>query len=117
MMVLTVTVFEILCGVCAVILCHLAARGTLRRNRIAGIRVPSTLASDPAWCAGHRAGRSAAVVLTGMTVAAAVVLGAAGGFDLDQGVDMTVAIFLVIIWGLVYGSALPVIANRAAKRV
>ena len=31
------------------------ARGTLRRNHLFGIRIPSLLASDEAWTAGHRA--------------------------------------------------------------
>lgn len=117
MLVLIVTVVEVLCGAFTLILCHLAARGTLRRNQIAGIRIPSTLASDAAWREGHRAGRSAAVVITGMTVVAAVAIGAAGGFNLDQGLDLTVAIFWVIIWSLVYGVGISVVAGRAAKRV
>ncbi len=32
-----------------------AARGRLRRNQFVGIRAPSTMRSDRAWIAGHRA--------------------------------------------------------------
>lgn len=34
-----------------------AAEGSLGRNGIAGIRIPSTLESEEAWLAGHRAAR------------------------------------------------------------
>lgn len=34
-----------------------AASGRLRRNGWSGIRLPSTLASEEAWAAAHRAGR------------------------------------------------------------
>ena len=32
-----------------------AAKGRLRRNQLVGIRTPSTMRSDHAWIAGHRA--------------------------------------------------------------
>jgi hypothetical protein len=32
-----------------------AAKGRLRRNQFVGIRTPSTMRSDQAWIAGHRA--------------------------------------------------------------
>lgn len=35
---------------------HLSADDRLRRNRLAGIRTPTTLASDDAWYAAQRAG-------------------------------------------------------------
>jgi len=34
-----------------------AARGRLGVNQLAGIRIPSVMASDAAWVAGHRAAR------------------------------------------------------------
>ena len=34
-----------------------AANGRLQRNQWAGIRTPSTMRSDQAWVAGHRAAR------------------------------------------------------------
>lgn len=32
-----------------------AASGRLKRNHVAGIRIPATMASDEAWVAGHKA--------------------------------------------------------------
>ncbi|ASR39544.1 hypothetical protein BAY61_22050 [Prauserella marina] len=40
-------------GVLLVWLARAAASGRLRRNAFAGIRMPSTLASDEAWLAAH----------------------------------------------------------------
>jgi uncharacterized membrane protein len=37
------------------VLAKRAADGRLRRNGLIGIRIPSTLSSDTAWRAGHRA--------------------------------------------------------------
>jgi hypothetical protein len=53
---------------------RLSATGRLPRNLFAGIRIPSTLRSDEAWDAGHRAAASALTVAGfGPVVAAAVV--------------------------------------------
>ncbi|WP_345801676.1 SdpI family protein [Microbacterium sp. AZCO] len=38
-----------------------AASGRLRRNQVAGIRIPSTMASDEAWLAAHVRARRATV--------------------------------------------------------
>ncbi|WP_402373784.1 SdpI family protein [Isoptericola rhizosphaerae] len=40
-------------GVLLVWSAHAAASGRLKRNQLAGIRVPSTMASDEAWLAAH----------------------------------------------------------------
>ncbi len=46
-------------GVTLITLGLMAATGRLPRNLFAGIRIPSTLRSDEAWRAGHRAAASA----------------------------------------------------------
>ena len=51
-----------LAGVIVMGLGRLAATGRLPRNLVAGIRIPSTLRSDEAWDAGHRAAASALTV-------------------------------------------------------
>lgn len=40
-------------GVLLVWMANAAASGRLKRNQVAGIRIPSTLASDEAWLAAH----------------------------------------------------------------
>ena len=78
-------------GVLLVWLARAAASGRLKRNHLAGIRIPSTMASDEAWLAAHvRAKRPTkyagyAAIATGLFVllpvpdaglAAAVIAGA-----------------------------------------
>lgn len=41
-------------GVALVWMAHATASGRLGRNQFAGIRIPSTMASDEAWLAAHR---------------------------------------------------------------
>lgn len=45
-------------GVLLLFLARAGADGRLRRNMFVGIRIPSTMASDAAWRAGHRAGEA-----------------------------------------------------------
>ena len=42
-------------GLVFLVLGWLSLTGRLRRNALAGVRIPSTMASDEAWAAGHRA--------------------------------------------------------------
>lgn len=62
-------------GVVSIGLGRMAAAGRLPRNILAGIRIPSTMRSDEAWRAGHRAASSALTVAgLGPVVAAGVVV-------------------------------------------
>jgi len=50
-----------------------AADGRLRRNNLAGVRLPSTLASDEAWLAGHRRAKRPTRIAAVCSLLAAVV--------------------------------------------
>lgn len=60
-------------GVIVVSVGLLSATGRLPRNLFAGIRIPSTLRSDQAWRAGHRAAAAALVTAGVGPIAAGVV--------------------------------------------
>ena len=86
--------------------------GTLRRNRLAGLRTPTTMRSDAAWEAGHRAGG-------GLLVLAGVLFAGAGLTLLARPsniVGMTIvfgSVGLVVALALVSTAR----ANRAARAV
>jgi hypothetical protein len=65
-------------GVIVVALGRAAATGRLPRNMFAGIRIPSTLRSDDAWYAGHRAAATALTVAGLGPIAVATVVVARG---------------------------------------
>ena len=45
----------LLAGVVLLVVGRKQRAGTLRRNRLVGLRTPQTLRSDTAWCAAHEA--------------------------------------------------------------
>ncbi|MDE0546354.1 SdpI family protein [Microbacterium sp. C7(2022)] len=48
-------------GVLLIWMANAAASGRLKRNHLAGIRVPSTMASEEAWLAAHVRARTATI--------------------------------------------------------
>lgn len=97
----------LLTGIAVAAVNRRAADGRLRRNALAGIRTGSTLASDGAWLAGHKAARpmsdvaGAAFALTGVAVA------------LATRADALVAAALI---GSGVGTVLLLVATRQAGR-
>ncbi len=94
-----------------------AANGRLGRNMWAGIRTPSTGASDAAWLAGHRAALPASR-LVGM---ASLLIGLAMGVDgivtrRDEGSVLFWILFVIGFGGtLVSTVAVTIQASRAAR--
>ncbi|MBT8211915.1 MAG: SdpI family protein [Acidimicrobiia bacterium] len=91
-----------------------AAVGNLDRNWVVGIRIPSTLASDEAWDAGHRAaGRI--LILAG----SAPIIGGALMLVVGWGRDTLAATIALVACGVLVGLVLISgrVADRAAKAV
>ena len=61
-------------GVLVVAVAWAASAGLLRRNLLAGIRLPSTMSSDGAWVAAHRASRGLTTVAGTALVAGGVLV-------------------------------------------
>ncbi|MFS0866767.1 SdpI family protein [Microbacterium sp. 179-B 1A2 NHS] len=100
-------------GILLIWLANAAASGRLKRNHLAGIRIPSTLASDEAWLAAHvRARRS--------TISAGVVSLGSGALALlplpMPVITVGVLVVAVIALGLVlYGARIGGAAARAVS--
>ena len=89
-----------------------AASGRLRRNQWVGIRIPSTMRSDQAWVAGHRAALRLMPLhlLTGITLLVAVLCAPTVGSVHLVGIGGAGVFLLVALFT-------GVIAGRAAKAV
>lgn len=89
-----------------------ATVGRIPRNHFIGIRLRSTLASDTAWRAGHRAAVRPAVISLALTLIAdvAVVLLTARGFS------VTVLPMLPVIPVLLCGVWIVIVSARAARK-
>ena len=93
-----------------------AAKGRLRRNQWAGIRTPSTMRSDQAWMAGHRAALRLAPWFVLTTVVGSVALFASALYTSSPNVVMLVGfgIFAVVLALLFFSTF---IASKAATSV
>lgn len=86
-----------------------AASGRLARNQTMGIRIPSTMASEKAWQAGHRAALPVTCLL--VPVAAIADLTALNG---------AASVLVMLLWAIaavVVVVMAAVVAGRAARRV
>ncbi len=89
-----------------------AANGRLRRNQFIGVRTPSTMRSDQAWKAGHRAALRLMPLhlLTGIAVLTAVFLTrTVAGLNVAGVSGATVFVVVALFTA--------VVAGRAAKAV
>jgi len=95
------------------LLSQLGGNGRLQRNGMIGLRIPSTMSSDQAWVAGHRAAAKPAWVgFIVITVAAVIFFLLSGSTATpDIGVIVIVVIFVATFTWLV------VAASRAARVV
>lgn len=99
---------EVVAAVAVALLTLLAAVGVLPRNRVAGIRVRATTASDAAWRRGHRAALVPTLPSCAVVVVGGVVCAATGHAD---DVVVVLASAAVLLVGAVLGAAA---ANRDA---
>lgn len=77
-----------------------ASDGRLHRNDFAGTRIPSTMANETAWVAGHRAARRAtALGAGGMGIAGVLVVGLRD--PLPFLITTLSGVAWVLFWGLV----------------
>lgn len=79
-----------------------AAAGTLPRNALVGIRVPSTMRDDEAWAVAHRAA-GPPLVATGL---AGAVVAVAAGFVAATSGDGTAAVVILVGSALLVGGVL-----------
>ncbi|MFZ0171822.1 MAG: SdpI family protein [Acidimicrobiales bacterium] len=98
-------------GVIVITLARMAAASRLPRNGFVGIRLPSTMRSDEAWIAGHRAA-STSMTISGIAPVAFAVTAAAA--DPGRSKD-TVLLIVGLVWVVGWVAVGPVQANRAAK--
>lgn len=101
-----VSILLLAAGAATVWLAWLGSQRRLPRNRWAGIRLPSTMASDDAWCAAHEASAGPLGVSGGIMVLGGLAV-AVSGLDNPFG---RVALALAVVGSL---SAM-VAATRAA---
>jgi hypothetical protein len=97
-------------GVLIVAMAALGAAGRLPRNFLAGVRIPSTMRSDAAWVAGHRA---AAAPLTFLGISVAV-LGLWDMSSIGGGPPPSVPLLVSTV---VFGAWATITAHRAARGV
>lgn len=94
-----------------------AASGKLKRNSLAGIRTPSTMASDEAWLAAHERAKGATLLTGYLSVAIGVfslvpMPPAALGIMVLAGAILMV---IVMMWGTRVGTKAALAATEAAR--
>lgn len=94
-----------------------AASGRLGRNRVAGIRLPSTMRSDEAWAAAHAASAPTMIVTGWITLGLAAVAGVLAVAGRSEGVVAGVVLgaCAVLLVGVLASSAIGVRAARAVS--
>ena len=95
------------------------AAGTLPRNHIAGIRVPSTMRDDESWAIAHRAG-GPAMLVTGLVSAGAAVVATCAWFVSGDGAAGAIVLgaALFLLAGVVYSGwkGVSALGNRTPRR-
>lgn len=91
-----------------------AASGRLARNQWVGIRTPSTMRSDNAWVAGHRAAHRLVplYVLNAVVACAALFVGVLSAFSIGAIMFIGIGLFATFTGISIY---VAVAAGRAAK--
>lgn len=92
---------------------QLGGDGRIRRNGMIGIRIPSTMSSEAAWKAGHRAATVPAWIGFGATTTIAIAVSIAVG--LTHVSVVALVILLVVVLAAALWSTLA--AQRAARAV
>lgn len=98
----------LIAGALILVIAALGAVGRLPRNHLAGIRIPSTMRSNAAWVAGHRAA-TAPLSLLGISMMG---LGLWNATSIEPA--YTRGLLLLVVLG--FGAWGVVVAHRAASR-
>ena len=94
-------------GVLILVAGRLSAAGRLPRNGFVGIRIPSTMRSDRAWLAGHRAGAFALTMAGGGSAVIAI----ASAMVSSNPSAPLISVAWLVAWTVVAA----IKANRAAR--
>lgn len=106
----------LICGAVLYGITRAAARGSVPRNGLAGIRTGRTTASDAAWAAAHRAALSPTAVVSGVAAAFGIALIVAGAVSATDDPTAPVAVLFGIGYGVILAGGWWIVrvANRAA---
>lgn len=107
-----------LCSFVVYFVTRSAAEGGLGANSVMGIRTRSTMASDRAWVAGHRAALGPSRLIGWLGAGCAVPLTASGFLPQGEDPHWLSLVLFALGYGVVLGGAIwcAVVASRAARR-